>query len=89
MTTRSQVVEEKFSTIMAMMESQQQRQELILAQTDELEERQREFQQQLEEKHQLRDYVRGLGESMEERLKAECGGDKEEAHGGVRARPVV
>lgn len=62
-------MEEKLSTIMAMMESQQQRQEQLLAQTDELAEQQKEFQQQLEEMHQLRDYVRGLGESMEERLK--------------------
>ena len=69
MTTRTQAVDEKLGTIVAMLESQHERQEQLLAQTDELAAQQKECQRQLEEMHRLREYVRELGETMEGRMR--------------------
>ena len=69
MTTRTQAVDEKLGTIVAMLESQHERQEQLLAQTDELAAQQKECQKQLEEMHRLREYVRELGETMEGRMR--------------------
>ena len=71
MTTRSQAVDEKLAVIMAMLESQQGKQEELLARTSELSEQQQQKSQgQLAELQRLRQYVEGMGELLEARMEA-------------------
>jgi hypothetical protein len=69
-TTRSQAVDEKLAVIMAMLESQQGKQEELLARTSELSEQQQKSQGQLAELQRLRQYVEGMGKSLEARMEA-------------------
>jgi chromosome segregation ATPase len=70
MTTRAQAVDENMAVIMAMLESQQGKQEELLARTSELSEQQQKSQWQLAELQRLRQYVEGMGESLEARMEA-------------------
>ena len=71
MTTRSkQAMEEKLTTIVAMLEEQQQRQEQVLQQSCDLARQQKACEDRLAEMDRLREYVRGLSEAIEGRLQA-------------------
>ena len=70
MTTRAQAVNEKLATIMAMLESQHGAEQELLARTSELSEQQQKSQEQLAEMQQLREYIKGMGESLETRVNA-------------------
>ena len=70
MTTRSKAMEEQLASILAMLEEQRQRQEMLMERSDELAEEQRKESDHFAELDKLRENVRGLAETLEERARS-------------------
>ena len=88
MTTRAKATEEQLATIVAMLEDQRQRQELLMQLNEELAEEQRKYGERLAELDKLRESVRGLAETLEEQARVVeeplAGGDPKRTTAAIR-----
>ena len=70
MTTRSKAMEEQLVSILAMLEEQHQRQEMLMERSNELAEEQRKQSDRFAELDKLCENVRGLAKTLEERARS-------------------
>ena len=88
MTTRAKATEEQLATIVAMLEDQRQRQELLMQRNEELAKEQRKYGKRLAELDKLRESVRGLAATLEEQARVVeeplAGGDPKRTTAAIR-----